>query len=84
MNRPEPIRHAERVVAIVGAGRMGADIALAFARGGWRCEVVETDRRRAAEAGKHWTRECRRLRKFTRLLESSLRRIKRIGEPMEF
>ena len=51
-----------RVVAILGAGRMGADIALAFARGGWRCEVVETGRRRAVEAQKYWTRECRRLR----------------------
>ncbi|OGA56458.1 MAG: hypothetical protein A3F77_00370 [Betaproteobacteria bacterium RIFCSPLOWO2_12_FULL_67_28] len=53
---------ARRVVAILGAGRMGADIALAFARGGWRCEVIETDARRAAETAKYWARECRRLR----------------------
>jgi len=40
---------------------MGADIALAFARAGWSCDVVESDAGRAAAARRHWTRECRRL-----------------------
>lgn len=51
-----------KTVCILGAGRMGADMALAFARGGWRVEVVETDAKRLAEAGKYWAAECRRLR----------------------
>jgi len=40
---------------------MGADMALAFAQGGWRCEVVETDAARAKLAQKNWKEECRRL-----------------------
>jgi 3-hydroxybutyryl-CoA dehydrogenase len=52
----------QEVVAILGAGRMGGDIALAFARSGWRVEVVETDPARRAEARKYWKAECRRLR----------------------
>ena len=51
-----------KTVAILGAGRMGADMALAFARGGWAVEIVETGaaQRRAAE--KTWAQECKRLR----------------------
>lgn len=41
---------------------MGADIALAFARTGWRCEVVEIDPAQGAKAAAQWTRECRRMR----------------------
>ena len=40
-----------RCVTLLGAGRMGADMAIAFARAGWRCDVVETSaavRKRAA------------------------------------
>lgn len=40
---------------------MGADMALAFAQGGWNCDVVETDAVRAAQARRHWRAECRRL-----------------------
>jgi len=50
-----------KAVAILGAGRMGADMALAFARGGWRCDVVETDPACAKRAQKTWKQECRRL-----------------------
>ena len=53
---------AAKVVAILGAGRMGADMALAFARGGWTCEVVEVDAGCRKQAQKHWQHECRRLR----------------------
>jgi 3-hydroxybutyryl-CoA dehydrogenase len=41
---------------------MGGDIALAFARGGWRVEVVETDGARLKEARRYWKTESRRLR----------------------
>ena len=40
---------------------MGADIALAFARVGWRCEVVERDKSRLSRAGKYWAKELKRL-----------------------
>jgi 3-hydroxybutyryl-CoA dehydrogenase len=40
---------------------MGADIALAFARLGWRCEVVESDESRLSQVGKYWTKELKRL-----------------------
>jgi 3-hydroxybutyryl-CoA dehydrogenase len=51
----------QKAVAILGAGRMGADMALAFAQGGWRCEIVETDPARAKLAQKNWKQECPRL-----------------------
>jgi 3-hydroxybutyryl-CoA dehydrogenase len=51
-------RHA----VVIGAGRMGADIALAFALGGWHCDVVETDQGVRERAGAHWRQELKRLR----------------------
>lgn len=59
--RPEAGEPARRVV-VVGAGRMGADIALAFALAGWSCDAVETaaDVRRRAQA--LWRKELARLR----------------------
>lgn len=60
----EPPQHdcfeAPRVV-VVGAGRMGADIALAFALDGWRCDVVEINESVRAQALKYWQRELARL-----------------------
>lgn len=53
----KPVGH----VAIVGAGRMGADIALAFLAGGWRCDVVEADPKVVARARSFWRKETRRL-----------------------
>ncbi len=49
-------------VAIVGAGRMGADIALAFARAGWTCDVVEPDAATRERVLAYWDAELRRLR----------------------
>ncbi|WP_375459693.1 3-hydroxyacyl-CoA dehydrogenase family protein [uncultured Enterovirga sp.] len=48
-------------VVVVGAGRMGADIALAFAIGGWRCKVVESDPAIRDRARAYWQREMSRL-----------------------
>ena len=50
-----------RCVAILGAGRMGADIALAFAHAGWCCDVHESDPTRRTQVRKYWRAECRRL-----------------------
>lgn len=47
---------------ILGAGRMGADMAIAFARSGWRCEVTETDPAVRKRAVAHWAKEFRRLK----------------------
>ena len=49
-------------VAILGAGRMGADMAIAFARQGWRCEVTEPSPAMRKRAAAYWTKEFRRLR----------------------
>jgi 3-hydroxybutyryl-CoA dehydrogenase len=51
-------RHA----VVIGAGRMGADIALAFVLGGWTCDVVETDQSVRERAGSYWRQELKRLR----------------------
>jgi 3-hydroxybutyryl-CoA dehydrogenase len=51
-------RHA----VVIGAGRMGADIALALALGGWRCDVIETDSVVRERAGAYWQQELKRLR----------------------
>jgi 3-hydroxybutyryl-CoA dehydrogenase len=51
-----------RRVVVIGAGRMGADIALAFARGGWSCDVIDTDRGVRERASSYWRRELKRLR----------------------
>ena len=48
-------------VVLVGAGRMGADIALAFATGGWRCDVIECDAKVRGRAARHWRQEFKRL-----------------------
>jgi len=47
---------------VIGAGRMGADIALAFALGGWHCDVVETDQGARERASSHWRQDLKRLR----------------------
>ncbi len=62
---------APRTVVVIGAGRMGADIVLAFAMGGWNCEVVETDAGMRQRAKAYWPKELARLR-----AKSSLRRIR--------
>src|ERR1700759_5328324 len=49
-------------VVIIGAGRMGADIALAFALGGWQCNVLESDPDVRKRANAHWRRELKRRR----------------------
>src|ERR1700757_1953708 len=49
-------------VVIIGAGRMGADIALAFALGGWQCNVLENDPDVRDRANAHWRQELKRLR----------------------
>ena len=51
-----------RCVTIIGAGRMGADMAIAFARAGWRCDVVETSAAMRKRAAAYWAREGKRLR----------------------
>jgi 3-hydroxybutyryl-CoA dehydrogenase len=53
---------ALRRVVVLGAGRMGADIALAFARAGWACEAVETAATVRERALARWRAETRRLR----------------------
>lgn len=52
----------KRTAVVIGAGRMGADIALAFAVGGWDCEVVETNAAMRAHALLYWAQELARLR----------------------
>lgn len=59
-----------RKVVILGAGRMGADIALAFAIGGWDCEVLEPDAGVRKRALAYWPGELARLR-----AKASLRRL---------
>jgi 3-hydroxybutyryl-CoA dehydrogenase len=59
-----PARAARpRHAIVIGAGRMGADIALAFALSGWQCDVVETDPSVREYAASHWRQELKRLRK---------------------
>jgi 3-hydroxybutyryl-CoA dehydrogenase len=41
---------------------MGADIAIAFARNGWKCEVTETDPEVRKHAAGYWDKELRRLK----------------------
>lgn len=41
---------------------MGADIAIAFARNGWRCEVTETELAVHKRASAYWAKEFKRLR----------------------
>src|SRR5688572_18166762 len=41
---------------------MGADIAIAFARNGWECEVTETDPAVGKRAAGYWDQELRRLK----------------------
>lgn len=53
---------APRRVVVLGAGRMGADIALAFARAGWQCEAVEPDEAARARAAAYWPAELARMR----------------------
>jgi 3-hydroxybutyryl-CoA dehydrogenase len=48
-------------VVVFGAGRMGADIALAFLAGGWQCDVIERDAKVRERAGLHWLKELKRL-----------------------
>lgn len=60
-------RSAKRTVVVIGAGRMGADIALAFAIGGWDCEVVETAAAMRERATLYWANELTRLRAKSRL-----------------
>jgi len=65
------MRAAPGTVVVIGAGRMGADIVLAFAMGGWNCEVVETDAAMRKRAQAYWPKELARLR-----AKSSLSRIR--------
>ena len=61
--RTEPAASAApRRVVVIGAGRMGADIALAFARAGWHCETVESVPAVRERAQARWQAETRRLR----------------------
>jgi 3-hydroxybutyryl-CoA dehydrogenase len=53
---------AVKTAVILGAGRMGGDIALALARAGWRCEVMERDASVRARVARYWRRELERLR----------------------
>ncbi len=48
-------------VVVVGAGRMGADIALNFVIAGWRCDVIEPDAKVRQRAAAYWRRELKRL-----------------------
>jgi 3-hydroxybutyryl-CoA dehydrogenase len=61
LKTPARATRPQRVV-IIGAGRMGADIALAFALGGWQCNVLESDRVIRERANGHWRQELKRLR----------------------
>ncbi|SDL42481.1 3-hydroxyacyl-CoA dehydrogenase family protein [Paracoccus chinensis] len=45
------------VAVIVGGGTMGADVAIVFARGGWRVVVVEPAAERRQALGSYWTVE---------------------------
>lgn len=56
-----------RHMVVIGAGRMGADIALAFVRGGWECDVVDPDAHARERALEYWGNELRRLRSTSRL-----------------
>lgn len=47
---PEAIRHAERTVAVIGAGIAGATTANALARRGWQVVVLDFETTSAAEA----------------------------------
>lgn len=50
-----------KTAVVLGAGRMGGDIALALARAGWRCEVVERDAAARSRIRRYWRGESRRL-----------------------
>lgn len=54
-------------VIVVGAGRMGADIALAFALAGWQCDVVEPDADMRDRVAVYWGKELARLRQKSRI-----------------
>ena len=64
--RGAPPKQAPKHVVVLGAGRMGADIALAFAIGGWRCDVVEPDAGVRERATAYWAKELARLRRKSR------------------
>jgi len=49
-------------VVVFGAGRMGADIGIAFARAGWRCDVIEPGEASRGHAREYWSAELARLR----------------------
>jgi len=59
--KPEPMH-----VVVVGAGRMGADIALNFVIAGWRCDVIEPDAKVRERAAAYWQQELKRLGKTAR------------------
>jgi 3-hydroxybutyryl-CoA dehydrogenase len=65
--------HPHPHVVLVGAGRMGADMAMAFAHGGWQCSVVERDAVRRGEAAVYWEAETLRLGWSDALAELSCR-----------
>ena len=56
--RPEKaLRHA----VVLGAGRMGADIAMALAMGGWKCDVIDPGAGVRERTAPYWKKELRRL-----------------------
>ena len=57
--------NAARTVVILGAGRMGVDIAIAFARIGWKCEVTEPAPAVRKRATAYWDKEFKRLKAGT-------------------
>lgn len=57
---PRSPRAAAKAAVILGAGRMGGDIALAFVSAGWRCEVAEPDAAVRLRVIRYWRRELRR------------------------
>jgi 3-hydroxybutyryl-CoA dehydrogenase len=59
--KPDPMH-----VVVVGAGRMGADIALNFVIAGWNCDVIEPDAKVRRRADAYWQRELKRLGKAAR------------------
>jgi 3-hydroxybutyryl-CoA dehydrogenase len=50
-------------IVVVGAGRMGADIALNFVIAGWHCDVIEPDAKVRDRASAYWRQELKRLGK---------------------
>lgn len=51
-----------KCVVVLGAGRMGADIAIAFSKAGWDCAAVETSPAVRQRAKAYWPKELARLR----------------------